>query len=565
MISRETAVPVEDLVTWLDAPPPGGLPERLPDPFDEVPPHPAAAAVARGLQVGFARGQLAPGVAAGVLDRPEGGKMFGVLLVREASGRVGWLKAFSGQLGGTWEQPGWAPPLFDAPAREALERASDALVKRLEAEEAALQASPALAAARAALRAGDEATATARAALQSEIRERRRERGEARARLAAAGLAPRALGLELGALDELSRRDDLARRQREAGWRAAREALAGPARRLERRLGALQRLRRLVSVVAMQRIHDCYQLRQLGGGVASLRSLFAPGEPPWGAGDCAAPKLLAAALRLGLEPRALAEFWWGPPPPSGSRVQGHFFPACAPKCGPVLPFLLEGLDRAPRRRWRPRAGAVEELRVLHQDARVVAVLKPPGVLSVPARDQAVTESLWAWLRARFPAARGPLLVHRLDLDTSGVVLATLDLEAYHLLQAQFVARTVEKHYLAWLEGTLTARAGRVELPLRVDLEQRPRQLVDPVHGRPAVTDWEALEERQGRTRVRFTPLTGRTHQLRVHAAHARGLGTPIVGDRLYGQAGERLLLHAERIIFVHPDGHRLSVEAPAPF
>jgi tRNA pseudouridine32 synthase/23S rRNA pseudouridine746 synthase len=231
----------------------------------------------------------------------------------------------------------------------------------------------------------------------------------------------------------------------------------------------------------------------------------------------------------------------------------------------VLPFLLGGLAVAPRRRWRPRAGAGAEVLTLHEDPRVVAVLKPPGLLSAPARDLAVTESLWAWLRARYPAATGPLLVHRLDLDTSGVVLAALDLDAYRWLQAQFIARTVEKRYLAWLEGLLPASGGRIDLPLRVDLEQRPRQLVDPVHGRPAVTDWEALEERGGRTRVRFSPRTGRTHQLRVHAAHAQGLGTPIVGDRLYGQAGDRLLLHAETVVFSHPDGTTRTITAPAPF
>lgn len=554
------------LVTWLEGLPPEGLPERLPDPFDEVPPHPAAAAVALRLQAAFAAGELAPGVPAAVLERPEGGKMFGVLLVRDGAGRVGWLKAYSGQLAGTWLLPGWAPPLFEPGAREALERASDAVVKRLEAEEAALAAGPALAAARAALKAQDDDAAAGRAARREQARARRLERAGARARLAAAGLAlePSLRLQALAGLDDQSRREDSERRRQERALREARAPLEAPVRRLERRLAALGRLRRLVSVVAMQRIHDCYRLRAADGTEAPLRELFAPGEPPWGAGDCAAPKLLGAALALGLAPAALAEFWWGPPPPSGARVQGHFFPACAPKCGPVLPFLLRGVPLAPRRRWRPREGALAEVAVLHEDPRVVALLKPEGVLSVPARDQAVTESLWAWARARWPRASGPLLVHRLDLDTSGVVLVALDAAAYRFLQAQFLERAVEKEYLAWLDGIPAGRGGRVELPLRVDLEQRPRQLVDEVHGRPAVTLWELLETRAGRALVRFLPLTGRTHQLRVHAAHARGLGTPIAGDRLYGRAGGRLMLHARRIALTHPDGHRLEVVAPAP-
>jgi tRNA pseudouridine32 synthase/23S rRNA pseudouridine746 synthase len=231
-----------------------------------------------------------------------------------------------------------------------------------------------------------------------------------------------------------------------------------------------------------------------------------------------------------------------------------------------VPFLLEGVEVAPSRRYRPPARETHALEVLHEDGRVVVVNKPEGLLSVPGTDASVTDSVLARIRTQYPHATGPLLVHRLDVETSGLLLVALDAEAFVALQKQFIARTIDKRYVAVLDGVIPFDHGTIELPLRVDLEQRPRQLVDFVHGKPAVTLYEVLERAGGRTRVHFFPKTGRTHQLRVHAAHAQGLGVPIVGDRLYGRPEKRLALHAERLGFCHPTDARLVViEAPAPF
>jgi tRNA pseudouridine32 synthase/23S rRNA pseudouridine746 synthase len=156
-------------------------------------------------------------------------------------------------------------------------------------------------------------------------------------------------------------------------------------------------------------------------------------------------------------------------------------------------------------------------------------------------------------------------VHRLDLDTSGLLLAALDEDAHQLLQKQFISRSLNKRYIALLEGELSEEEGTISLPLRPDLDQRPLQIVDFVHGREAITEWRVLERREGRTRVVFFPRSGRTHQLRVHAAHPRGLGAPIVGDRLYGKTAERFFLHAETLTFRHPNGNMLTVSSPAPF
>jgi tRNA pseudouridine32 synthase/23S rRNA pseudouridine746 synthase len=316
----------------------------------------------------------------------------------------------------------------------------------------------------------------------------------------------------------------------------------------------------------MRRIHDTYEVPNARGERRPLRALFSPGAPPSGAADCAAPKLLAHAFTHGLRPLALAEFWWGTPPSSGGRVSGAFYAACRDKCGPLLPFMLEGLSVAPPRTFSPPAVVAEDLTVVFEDAWVVVVDKPQGLLSVPAKDTSVTDSVLARLRARYPWATGPLLAHRLDLDTSGLLVAALDPRTYADLQRQFTQREVHKRYVAWVEGHVRGDEGTIDFPMRVDLDDRPRQIHDPVHGKSAVTRWQVLERRGGRTRVAFFPLTGRTHQLRVHAAHPLGLGAPIVGDRLYGHPDDRLHLHAESLSFRHPGtGQLVSFERPAPF
>ena len=240
-----------------------------------------------------------------------------------------------------------------------------------------------------------------------------------------------------------------------------------------------------------------------------------------------------------------------------------FFPACREKCGPVLPFMLTGLKTAPRQTWKPREVRDDELTIVHEDPRFLVLEKPAGLLSVPARDETITDSLLARVQRQFPNA---LTVHRLDLDTSGLLLVALDAEMYRWLQAQFLSREVHKRYAAVLEGTVVKDEGVIELPLRVDLDQRPRQLVDFEHGKPALTRFEVRSREGNRTRVTFFPLTGRTHQLRVHAAHQLGLGTPIVGDRLYGTPAARLLLHAEALRFRHPvTSAVIELESEAPF
>lgn len=277
--------------------------------------------------------------------------------------------------------------------------------------------------------------------------------------------------------------------------------------------------------------------------------------PPGGAGDCCAPKLLQYAYREGLRPLCMAEFWWGRSPKQEIRHHLHYYPACQGKCKPILTHMLRGLDVAPDPSLAASAAAT--LDVCYEDSAVAVVRKPSGMLSVPGKSG--QPSVLSLMLRRCPSA---MLPHRLDMATSGLLVVAKTREAYHDLQRQFLEREVHKRYVALLEGRPPVLTGVVSLPLRPDPLDRPRQVVDAVEGKDAVTRYEWL----GGGRVALWPLTGRTHQLRVHCAHPDGLGCPIRGDELYGTKADRLYLHAEELSFRHPEtGRTVQFRWEAPF
>ncbi|GMT96683.1 RluA family pseudouridine synthase [Corallococcus caeni] len=581
---------MDPLVTALEpAPRAEEMPGSFPSPFDALGPHALARRAAESLQATLREGFIAPGLPSDILQGPDGGKMFGVLVVRQPDGTPGVLRAFSAMLAGRWDVPGFVPPVFDREARARVEPVADATVKALLARAEAWSTSEELRRLREADDARQIREATEREAMRLRHDARRRQRHERRAAILAMPVhmeplaaveAPHARDLQptspaltaaaraeaLHAIDQESRGDKAEKRRWDAAQEEARRQLAPARAKAERRVRALDRLRRIVSRGFMKQFHDTYAITNARGETRPLRSLYGGAEPPSGAGDCAGAKLLAHAFAHGLQPVALAEFWWGTPPASGGRIQGAFYPACRDKCGPLLPFMLEGLEVSAPRVFVPPPAPTPELSVVFEDAWIVVIDKPCGLLSVPGRDVALLDSVLTRLRARYPHATGPLLAHRLDLDTSGLLVAALDSRTHASLQRQFLHRDVAKRYVALIDGPVQADAGTITLPLRVDLDDRPRQIVDPVHGKPAVTDWEVLRREAGHTRVAFHPRTGRTHQLRVHAAHPQGLGAPIVGDPLYGHAGLRLHLHAETLSFTHPaTGQRVSFTRAAPF
>ena len=285
--------------------------------------------------------------------------------------------------------------------------------------------------------------------------------------------------------------------------------------------------------------------------------------PPAGAGECAAPKLLQYAYRNGWQPLAMAEFWWGDSPKNEIRRHGYYYPACKGKCGPILKHMLQGLHVEEN----PLEADVHrdtELEIVYEDEWLSVVNKPAGMLSVPGKSD--VDSVYGRVRRMYPEATGPMIVHRLDMATSGLILIAKTKKVHQNLQAQFKNRTVCKRYVAWLDGIVKEKEGRIELLLRPDPEDRPRQVVDAVHGKPAVTDYTVLHYHSGRTFISFIPKTGRTHQLRVHSAHLLGLNAPIVGDELYGKKANRLYLHAEYLGFVHPvSGGYVEIEKESGF
>jgi tRNA pseudouridine32 synthase/23S rRNA pseudouridine746 synthase len=342
------------------------------------------------------------------------------------------------------------------------------------------------------------------------------------------------------------------------------------ARRIATAVHTLDDTRTARSRILMRQIQDSYHFINASGETRSLREIFAPAEPPAGAGDCAAPKLLAQAYTLGLRPLALAELWWGAPSPTGDRRAGVFYAACRGKCLPILTHMLGGLAADPPPLFGSAAIDPSEPTVLYEDEQLMVVHKPSGLLTVPGRSVSMQDCVVSRLRDRYPDATGQLVVHRLDLDTSGVLLVAKDIATLSALQRLFSLREIEKQYVAWLDGEVAGEHGHITLPLRVDIDDRPRNIHDPVHGKPAHTEWRVLAREGGCTRVQFTPHTGRSHQLRVHAAHPEGLDAPIVGDRLYGRTAPsddaRLLLHSERLSFTHPvSGVTVTVDHPAPF
>ena len=274
--------------------------------------------------------------------------------------------------------------------------------------------------------------------------------------------------------------------------------------------------------------------------------------PPGGTGDCCAPKLLQYAYQQGLKPLCMAEFWWGATTKTELRQHLNYYPACRGKCKPILTWMLQGLDVDPD----PELQDLQQmdLPVVYEDEWLVVVNKPSGLLSVPGRiGQYSVETI---MQERNPDSK---VVHRLDMGTSGLLIVAKTQDVYRALQEQFVKHQIRKKYLAVLSPnnptiptspTALPPSGSISLPLRPDPMNRPRQVVDPEHGKRAVTDYEFLSDRV----VALWPQTGRTHQLRIHCAHPDGLGRPIVGDELYGtrKHGQRLLLHAAELWFRHP-------------
>lgn len=320
---------------------------------------------------------------------------------------------------------------------------------------------------------------------------------------------------------------------------------------IEQKITALKEERREKSNYLQQTLFSKYAFLNKQKELKNLLDIFNDPsiKPPAGSGECSAPKLLQYAFANDLKPITMAEFWWGISPNSAIRKHKNYYAACQSRCKPILTHMLNGLEMDDNLLLENLAEK-QTLETIYEDNVMIVINKPSEFLSVPGKE--IKDSVYTRIKEKYPDATGPIIVHRLDMSTSGILLLTKTKEANKILQSQFINRTIKKRYIALLDGNLTEEKGTIKLPLRVDLDDRPRQLVDFEFGKNAETKWEIIKRENGKTRVYFYPITGRTHQLRVHAAHKNGLNSPIIGDDLYGKKTSRLHLHAEFIEFFHP-------------
>lgn len=479
------------------------------------------------------------------------GKMFGVLVVQHANGQLGYLAAFSGKLDGVNHHKGFVPPIFDMLTTDGFFKKEEEVLNKLNSQIENLENAPILAKIKDELQKEEELA-------QAKIKElkvkqklakqaRKKCRTEAKETLNEADYQT----LETQLIKE-SLTDKFILKDTSRYWTERTRKIEESLQLKLDEIKALKTERKSRSAALQRKLFDQYHFLNIKGNQKSLLDIFTPtalAKPPAGAGECAAPKLLQYAFKHNLNPIAIAEFWWGASPKSEVRKHGNFYPACRGKCEPILGHMLEGMkvDENPMLQ-NPATG--KELEIIFEDDCLAVVNKPAEFLSVPGKT--ILDSVAHRMQLRYPNATGPLIVHRLDMSTSGIMIIAKDKDTHKKLQHQFINRLVQKRYVALLDGTVNGESGTIELPLRVDLDNRPCQLVCYEHGKHAKTKWEVSERTEKQTRIFFYPVTGRTHQLRVHAAHNLGLNASIVGDDLYGQKGNRLHLHAESITFQHP-------------
>ncbi|UXX78985.1 pseudouridine synthase [Reichenbachiella carrageenanivorans] len=493
------------------------------------------------------------------------GKMFGVLLVRRADGRIGFLSAFSGKLAEQHHWPGFVPPVVDYLAVDSFFRQGEKRIEAVTAEIQACEQSAAYVQAQQDLAKAQSLSEAEIAACKATEKQAKKNRKAQRAAAEKTATAE-----EYAALEAQLKRESMAlhyqSKDLNRSWKQKLAVYTETFQEWEQKLKALKEKRRQLSNDLQQEIFDQYQFLNIAGETRSVCHIFEQTvfkTPPSGAGDCAAPKLLQYAFRHGLQPLAMAEFWWGQSPSSEIRKHGYFYPSCKGKCEPILSHMLAGMevDESPMLSVNTEE---KKLPVVYEDDFLLVVNKPHEFLSVPGKSNA--DSVWARMARIYPEATGPLLVHRLDRATSGLLLVAKTKDVHKALQEQFLDRSIKKRYVALLEGEIAEEEGVIELPLRPDIEDRPRQLVCNTHGKSAVTRWQVVERSAGRTLVHLWPMTGRTHQLRVHAAHQDGLNTPMVGDDLYGKPATRLYLQAAALTFVHPiSKQEMSFELPSDF
>ena len=554
------------------------------------------------------------------------GKMFGVLVVEyedeEGALQRGFLAAYSGLLGGRNDWPYFVPPVFDAQQPDGHFKRTEREISAINREIAAIEHDPEY------LQSVAQHEQTKKR-LQAEVDAFKAEVDAAKARRDARRKSGEPLSEEEQA--EMIRESQFMKAELRRRRKAMEQADSTLTTHHSTFLKSLQRKRKQMSDELQRWLFSAYRMLNAKGEERDLIDIFREythAMPPAGAGDCCAPKLLQYAYLHHLRPVCMAEFWWGESPASEIRHHLHYYPACRSKCLPILTHMLKGLDVAPNPLAQKRHTA--EPRVLYADEYIMVVDKPAGMLSVPGKAESVrsefsdsanisVEEYFANLqlptnsqltteqftigeadnsKLKIQNSKFLKAAHRLDMDTSGLLVLARTEQAYAELQRQFASRETAKRYEAVLSGVPTQNSKlktqnsstqpsgcleAISLPLIADINDRPRQRVDMEHGKPALTLYNIVEVRavdantavayttkkvdKGRTLIHLYPKTGRTHQLRVHCAHPQGLACPILGDPLYGtERADRMYLHAAELTFRHPvTGETMHFLSPSGF
>lgn len=555
------------------------------------------------------------------------GKMFGVLIVQTDNGitnneenQIGYLAAFSGNLDGKNLHPYFVPPVYDLLQPEGFFKIEEEQISAINIRIRELENSGSYLDSKEKWKIETEQAkavlnqAKAELKMAKEAREIRRQS------------SPELSGEEQASLIRESQYQKAEYKRLEKKWKKRLEELETEVRHFDIEIERLKTERKERSAALQRKLFEQFRMLNAQGEVKDLYTIFeqtVQKVPPAGAGECALPKLLQYAYLHQLRPLAMAEFWWGDSPKNEIRHHGYYYPSCKGKCEPILQHMLQGLEVDENPLLNP-VHEEEELEIVFEDEWLLVVNKPAGMLSVPGKVEN-RDSVYHRLKKKYPEATGPIIVHRLDMATSGLLLVAKTKEVHQDLQAQFANRSIKKRYVAVLDGTIikteketkpiaekailiaketvltkktakaerTGNTGRIELPLCLNPLDRPRQMVSSEHGKEAITEYQIISESEKNTsesentfnesnridesersinesrkytRIVFYPLTGRTHQLRVHAAHPEGLGCPILGDELYGKKADRLYLHAEYIEFRHPIyGDILCIQKEADF
>jgi len=504
------------------------------------------------------------------VDAEKQGRMYGVLVVKNEQGKLGYLAALSGGANETISQNGFSinfvPPIHQAYSTSEFEQKKQIEINGINQTISQLTTNPELSRLTTLLAGAVAESEQEIQAQQQQMRDNKKSRKVKRAWLSTANLPEhehRTISIELSRASVTDKKALQAIKQQH---QAIVDSTTHDLQQLTDEIELLKKRRKRLSTILQKHFFKQYQMLNILGESKDLTEIFSETivqKPPAGSGDCAAPKLLQFAFMHKLTPICMAEFWWGKQPKSEIRKHQHFYPACQGKCQPILSHMLDGMDLDENPLLvNPAKG--KKLEIVFHDEHVVVVNKPEDLLSVPGKS--IKDSVYTRIKAQFPHATGSLIIHRLDMATSGLLMLALNERAHKHIQQQFINKEVSKRYVAIIDGTLDKSSGEICLPLCVDFNDRPRQRVCFEHGKYAETHWQVIEEKAGKTKLFLYPITGRTHQLRMHCAHPDGLNLPIIGDGLYGYRANRLHLHAQRLSFTHPiTKERLTFEVDAEF